>query len=273
MKLSMMSYTLARRPGFTLPGMFAMAKDLQLEGVDMVTLYDHPAREIRTMAADHDLPIVAYTFFAGEMAKDSDIERQPGVDKAKTGIDTAVELGAPVVMLPPAPPADCRDAKRCRDNYIKGLQKIADYATQAKVILTVENFPGLYSPFVTADDFLAARAEVPSLMLTFDNGNAASGEDVAASFTKVAPYVAHAHFKDWKIRPDAAEGWRPMRDGRYYQAALIGEGNIDQKATVAAMKKAGYSKYINIEYEGNDYSGDEAMRRAVGYLRQIIAEA
>ncbi|NMA47810.1 MAG: sugar phosphate isomerase/epimerase [Lentisphaerae bacterium] len=273
MKLSMMSYTLARLPGFSVPGMFTMAKELQLEGVDMVTLYGHSAREIRNMAADHDLPIVAYTFPAGEMGKDSEQERQIGVDKAKVGIDTAVELGAPVVMIPPGPPADCRDAKRCRDNYIKGLQKIADYALQAQVILTVENFPGQYSPFVTADDFLAARAEVPGLMLTFDNGNAASGEDVAASFTKVAPYVVHAHFKDWKIRTDPAEGWRLMRDGRYYQAALIGEGNIDQKATIAAMKKAGYDKYINVEYEGNAYSGEEAMRRAVRYLRELLAES
>jgi sugar phosphate isomerase/epimerase len=273
MKLSMMSYTLARLPGFTLPTMFAMAKELRLDGVDMVTLYDHSAEEVRAMAADHELPIVAYTFFANEMGQDCPQQQQQGIDKAKAAIDTAVDLGAPLVMLPPIPPADCKDPKHCRDQYIKALQKVADHAIQAQIALTVENFPGQYSPFVTADDFLAARAEIPSLMLTFDNGNAASGEDVAASFNKVAPYVAHAHFKDWKIRPDAADGWRLMRDGRYYQPALIGEGDVDHRATVSAMKNAGYDKYINIEYEGNDYTGEEAMRRAVSYLRQIIAQA
>jgi sugar phosphate isomerase/epimerase len=81
--------------------------------------------------------------------------------------------------------------------------------------------------------------------------------------------VAHAHFKDWLVRPDAAPGFRPMLDGRHYQAALIGEGVVDHRACVAAMAAAGYTGCINIEYEGNDYAPAEAVRRAVAYLRGV----
>lgn len=271
MKLCMMSYTVARLPGFDLPNTFKMTNDLGLEGIDMVSLYTYTAAEVRHMADDHQVPIVAYTFFANELGKNTPEERQAGVDKAKAGIETAVALGAPVVMIPPSPPAGITDADLCRQNYIEGLKLVAPFAHQAGVALTVENFPGQFSPFVTSDDFLQAKAAVPGLKLTFDNGNAASGEDVGTSFRKVAADVAHCHFKDWQIRQDAAEGWRPMRDGRYYKAALIGEGDIDQKATIAAMLEVGYDKYINIEYEGNAYTAAEAIAKAADFLRREIA--
>jgi sugar phosphate isomerase/epimerase len=141
-------------------------------------------------------------------------------------------------------------------------------AKEAGITMTVENFPGADSPFVIAGDFHEAQREVPGLKLTFDNGNAFTGENPAESFQLCAADVVHAHFKDWDICTDGMLGL----DGRRYRGALIGEGVLDHKACLAAMEKAGYQGYINIEYEGNKYDPEEATRRATQYLTELMAE-
>jgi sugar phosphate isomerase/epimerase len=125
------------------------------------------------------------------------------------------------------------------------------------------------SAFVTAADFFEAQKEIPQLRLTFDDGNAASGEDPVESFKKCREFVVHAHFKDWNILSSPAEGYRQMLDGKYYQPALIGEGNVNTIGCWKAMRDAGYNGYVNIEYEGNDIKADVAVARAATFLRNI----
>ena len=135
-------------------------------------------------------------------------------------------------------------------------------------MLTVENFPGVLSPFVTSADFYEAKKQVPSLKLTFDNGNAATSEDQIASLRACADDIAHVHFKDWERSATPVEGWRQQLDGAYYRAALVGEGVVDSRATVRELEKLGYKGFVNIEYEGSKYRGDEAVKKALEFLRQ-----
>ena len=133
----------------------------------------------------------------------------------------------------------------------------------------MENFPGEHSAFVTADDFLEARKEIPQLRLTFDNGNASSGENPIESFRRCREYVVHAHFKDWHIRDEPTAGYQKMLDGRYYNYALIGEGDIDTAGCWKAMKDAGYRGYINIESDSHDRNFEKAFSRVANLLRGI----
>ena len=133
----------------------------------------------------------------------------------------------------------------------------------------MENFPGKHSAFVTAADFFEAQKEIPQLRLTFDNGNAASGEDPVESFNQCRDFVVHAHFKDWDIRSTPAEGCRQMLDGSYYRPALIGKGNVNTIGCWKAMKQSGYNGYINIEYEENDVSADKAIAKVTAFLRSL----
>ncbi|NUQ01953.1 MAG: sugar phosphate isomerase/epimerase, partial [Armatimonadetes bacterium] len=156
-----------------------------------------------------------------------------------------------------------------RAYWIAALAEIAEWAAAAGVILTIENFPGEHSAFVTAADYHAAKAEVPGLKLTYDNGNAAGGEDPVESFWACAKDVVHVHFKDWDVRAEPAEGFRRMLDGRYFRPALIGEGDMPTAACWQALAAAGYQGYINLEYEGNEIPAAEAMRRATDCLRAL----
>lgn len=218
------------------------------------------------MAEDHEIYIAAYTFFA-DLNFPEAAERQPGVEAGKQGLEDALTLGVDKVMIPvQGKPGLTREESR--RNIILGLQELAEYYLQAGVRLTIENFPGALSAFVVAADVLEAIREVPGLGLTFDSGNVATGgEDPAWSYTQCASWVVHAHFKDWDLV--SPEEGREGVDGRYYRAALIGEGIVDHRSCLEAMEAAKYEGYINLEYEGNEYPPAEAVRKATAYLRGL----
>lgn len=269
MKFSMMSYTMARRPDlFSVQGMLELTRELGLDGIDYVTLHGMPAAELKRMADDFGIPVVCHTFMADLTASEV-AARQPGIDAVKQGIENAVTLGTTRTMIPtPGKPDQPREVTR--RNIITALQSVADFAAQAGVTLTVENFPGATSPFVIADDVLQAVREVPGMALTFDNGNVfTGGEDPADSFRRCAEHVVHAHFKDWHLA-DAGVGVHGL-DGRWYRGGLIGEGIVDQLSCLKAMEEAGYAGYVNIEYEGDAYTPAEATTRALAYLREQLA--
>ena len=261
MKYSMMTYTLMRQKTYTPADCIRVAVELGMDGIDWVTTYGEDPRELKKQCDDAGLPVVAHTFF---------LHRVPEAElvaKAEAGFDNAVTLGAPVVMLPPAPFDKELSAAENRRRWAELLVKVAPLAKERGLALTVENFPGKNSPVVTADDFYELKAAVPELKLTFDNGNAGSGEDQIASLRRCFKDIVHVHLKDWERRDGFTEGWMEMRDGSFCKPALIGEGVVDSRATVRELEALGYTGYINIEYEGNEKPADKAVQQALGFLR------
>ncbi|MBI3987171.1 MAG: sugar phosphate isomerase/epimerase [Lentisphaerae bacterium] len=274
MKLSVMSYTLARRlppEKVDVAAMCKLAQELKIDGIDMVTTYGRPAEEIRRIIDEHGLKTVCHTFLAQGLQGATAEARRAGVDEVRRGIERAVVLGADKIMIPtPGNPAVPRE--QLRRNLIGGLQECAAFAAEAGITMTIENFPGATSPFVVSPDVLEAIRAVPGLKLTFDNGNVLTGgENVPASFTACAEHVVHAHFKDWEIVKEPAG--MPGLDGRRYRGALVGEGIVDHRGCLAAMKAARYAGYIDIEYEGDLYPAAEATRRIATYLRGLMQDA
>ena len=258
----MMTYTMMRQPGFTPADCVRVASGLKMEGIDWVTTYGEDPALLKKMSEDAGLYIAAHTFFV----PGNNIAEK--VSNAEKSLDNACILGAPVVMIPPSPfVADITDPAENRKRWIEVLAEIAPLAEKRNLAFTVENFPGAASGFVTADDFYEAKKAIPSLKLTFDNGNAASGEDQIESLKRCFKDIVHVHLKDWDISSEPGENKRQMRDGRYYVPALIGEGDVDSKATLKTLEELGYTGYINIEYENNKYRADEGIRRVLEYLR------
>jgi sugar phosphate isomerase/epimerase len=265
MKYSMMTYTMSRQPSFDIKTMLDLTVELKMDGIDWVTLYGQDPKDLKMMCDDRAIPVVCHTFHAKGFAKPE--TRHDGLDIFKRSLEDAYALGAPVVMVP-TPGGDI-ERNQLRKNWIASLAEAIPLAADAGIVLTVENFPGAGSPFVTAADFLEAKQAVPGLKLTFDNGNAGSGENEVDSFAQCAADVVHAHVKDWDRSETPKEGYKVMLDGKYYRPALIGEGIINAEDCLGTMKKHGYAGYINIEYEGNKYSAADGIRRALEYLRHL----
>ncbi|MCD4825219.1 MAG: sugar phosphate isomerase/epimerase, partial [Phycisphaerae bacterium] len=239
------------------------AVELKMDGIDWVTTYGRDPKELKKMSHDAGLAIACHTFLAGKlMAGDAD-----WLDEIKQSLDDAVELGAPVVMIP-----TMFNDKISRDDFrqfwIDALKQIAPFADQAGVTLTIENFPRKDSAFVTAADFFEAKAQIPQLKLTYDNGNAASGEDPVESLNLCKDDIVHVHFKDWYVQDQPGEGCLEMLNGKYFKPALIGQGDMPTRQCWNALKLSGYDGYVNIEYEGDDIPADEATKLAMDFLRQ-----
>ena len=261
MKFSMMTYSMMRQKTYTPADCIRVAVELGMDGIDWVTTYGEDPRELKKRCDDVGLPVVEHTFFL----RKADLEDLTGA--AAKHLDNAVALGAPLVMIPPMPLEKELDDKDNRKIWVDILRKVAPLAKERGLQLSVENFPGKNSPVVTADDFYDLKAQVPELKLTFDNGNADSGEDQIESLRRCFKDVIHVHFKDWYRFDQPTEKPKEMRDGRFYVPALIGEGTVDSRATLRELEKLGYTGYINIEYEGDDKPADKALQQAMGFLR------
>lgn len=257
-----MTYTMMRQPGFTPADCVRVAAELKMDGIDWVTTYGEDPKLLKKMSDDAGLPVCAHTFFV------SGITPAEKIANAERSLDDACVLGAPLVMIPTIPFADVMEPAENRKRWIEVLSWIVPLAEKRNLFFTVENFPGSASGFVTADDFFEAKKAIPSLKLTFDNGNAASGEDQIESLKRCFNDVVHVHFKDWYVSSGDNGSGRKMRDGRYYVPALIGEGDIDSKATLKTLEELGYTGFINIEYENNKYRADEGIRKALEFLKK-----
>lgn len=269
MKYCMMTYTVARqRPdSVDMVEICRLARDLGLDAVDQVTLYGYEPGEIRRIVEDFGLRIVCYTFDANVNHSDPAL-RQAGVDGFRRELDHALELGVSLIMLPlRGRPEFTRD--QSRGHLTAVLPEMVRLAREVGITLTVEHFPGALSPFLVSADMNETIVRVPDLRVTFDSGNVVTGgEDPGDGFLNSRDWIVHAHFKDFIRRPAGSKGIAGL-DGAVYTPALIGEGVVDYRRLLGVMKDAGYSGYINIEYEGNDYPAGEAIRRALDYLRQI----
>ena len=261
-KYSMMTYTLMRQKCFTPADCVRIASELDMAGIDWVTTYGEDPKVLRKMCDDAGLPVAAHTFFLRPK------EGETYLSVAERSLDNACILGAPVVMIPPTPLAGVSSREENRKRWCEILAQAASLAETRGLVLTVENFPGVLSPFVTASDFFEAKTQVPSLRLTFDNGNAATGEDPVASLKSCFSDIVHVHLKDWERSLVPVEGMKQMLDGAYYRAALVGEGVVDSRATIRELERAGYTGFVNIEYEGSKYRADEGVRKVLEFLRQ-----
>ncbi len=274
MKISMMSYTIARglRKGevFDVEGLCRLTRELGLEAIDWVTTYGHEPREVRRITDDHGLRNICYTFFC-DLNFPTPAGRATGRDEFKSGVETARTLGAHIVMLPVRGKKELSREQSFR-NVIAGLKEVMDCAESAGVTVTVEHFPSPLSPFVVSADVNCAVAEIPRLRVTFDNGNVTTGgESAPEGFLNSAEYIVHAHFKDFAVCSPAQPGARLCLDGKYRRPVLLGDGDVDQIGCLRVMEESGYRGHIDFEYEGSEYTPRQATVEGVRRLREMMA--
>lgn len=267
MKYSMMTYTMARGEWGKEPDikyLCEFTRKLGLDGVEWVTTYGKDAKEVRKIMDDYGLKTVCYTFFVDINFKEES-KRQEGIEKIKKGLEEAEILGTDRIMLPVSG-KDEYTREESRRNVIKVLEKAVEISKNYGIKITVEHFPDIRGPFLTSKDVNEAVKEISDLRITFDSGNVImGGENSVDGFLNSKDFIIHSHFKDWEISQEGRESL----NGKKYRAALIGEGVIDYKKLVEIMEKENYSHYVSIEYEGNKYQPEEAIEKALKFLRSL----
>jgi sugar phosphate isomerase/epimerase len=145
------------------------------------------------------------------------------VEELLRGLETATAMGSPVVRCTLSGVL-CGDRRGFPGGWkahlewcARQLEEVVPEAERRKIAIAVENHQDADSEDLVS---LCRRFESPYLGVTLDCGNPlAVMEGVVEFAERVAPYLRHAHLKDYRIHP-AENGFRLVR-------CALGEGAID----------------------------------------------
>jgi sugar phosphate isomerase/epimerase len=274
MNFSLMTYTVG--PGWpggcqSLEAMAGLAVELGFTALELSAgdLEERSPQEFGSICRDHGLAVSCINGGCN-LADPDESEFLQGLDQCKYYVDLAVELDCKIIMPIPGHAADVDDKPRAAARIAEGLAEAVAYAAQAGVLVTLEDFPNLLSPYGSIAEMTAMLGSVPGLRLTFDNGNwMLSGDDPLQALQALGQHVVNAHLKDWEVNPEQTGMQLP--DGRYIRGGLHGQGLIEHKPILAALQAMDYQGYLAFEYEG-PMDHVAATRQGMAYLRQVLAE-
>jgi sugar phosphate isomerase/epimerase len=105
------------------------------------------------------------------------------------------------------------------------------------------------------------------------------GIDPVAAIRALGDFIVHCHAKDCRVdaRNTAVNGvldtksyTREVERSWVFRTVGWGNGGLVWKDIVSALRMVGYDHALSIEHEDSLMSGDEGLRKAVAFLRDIV---
>ncbi len=187
--------------------------------------------------------------------------RRVRIEHTKRALSLAAELGAPCVTTEPGGPLEGRTWAECLRLFVEELKPVVEHAEKVGVPLLVEPEPDLL--IETADQYLEFHRHIqsPFLGLNFDIGHSyCVKDDPADTVRKLAPLIRHVHLED-------------IAATRVHHHLVPGDGVIDFRGTLAALKEVGYAGWVTIElytyHENPDAAARTARERVLGYAADV----
>jgi sugar phosphate isomerase/epimerase len=278
MDIAVMAYSYSRALASGELDLPAVVRRVRALGVSRLELMDTLLRPeevpaVREALDQAGVALACYDLFC-EVVDPAPAERRARLARFQAGLRQAAALGAKLVMTIPGLPAAGIDPLLTRQWFCEALRESQPEAARLGLTLMVENLGILADLYGRSEQIDAICAAVgPGLRVTFDAGNfLLAGEDNVQALDRLAPRIAHVHFKDWKVVPAATPCAYPGTDGRLYQGTALGEGLVNLPGVVRRLQGLGYGGAVSVEYEGPG-DPDEAVRRGLVYLRGLLASA
>lgn len=185
--------------------------------------------------------------------------RQIRIDHTMRCLTLAKELGAPCITTEPGGPVEAGASWNAGLKlFVEMLKPVIEHAEKEGVLLLIEPEPGLL--IETADQFLEFMGHIKSPMVgcNFDIGHSyCVGDDPASTIPKLAKYIKHFHLED-------------IANTRVHHHLIPGDGAIDFKAAIEAIKAIGYKEWVTIELypyvEDPDQAAELARERIAPLL-------
>lgn len=216
------------------------AVECGMSAVDWVTSAEPvDAAYLGKITRDAGLAVAAYTPAKGRI--------MPTADEFKRLVEEAVDMGAPVMMIPPFGLADQVSVAEDRLKWSQWYADALPVAQQAGITLTLEATGMLTSPITTAQEVMEVLTAVPGLKLTHDYGNMITGGTTIEECRDLYPYIVHMHMKDWKFFDAGLPGTYPVRSGKFVKHTAIGDGDMDWKRIWSDFDERIRELYVNLE--------------------------
>jgi sugar phosphate isomerase/epimerase len=230
------------------PEAVVYARKLGFDGLQVTLSQLTPASvaAFREASRKHQIPIVAtYLDILHKHCLKSDPR---AIDDVRRAIETTRELGAPICMTVFF--GQCAVQNRDEESAVaRAFQPLAAEAARAGVILGFENV-------LTAEGSLRVLKQVksPALQVYYDIGNATNlvGVEPAGEIRKLGhKNLCQVHVKD---------------------KGYLGEGKVDIRAALVALRKIGYSGYLVLETSSPSGNPSADLSRNLAYLKNLIRE-
>ncbi len=174
--------------------------------------------------------------------------------------DIAVDVGAPVVHILSGPLDPGGDRDVAWGWFRNAVERTTDYASSRSVTLGIEAIAG--HVFHSVDDYHRLRRELPDVpfRVNFDPSHlAVQNEDPMRVVRELGGEIVHVHLKDGK-------GLYPT-----FEFPPLGTGTINFPSLAAALRDAGYTGALSVEYEAQVYGYRESEAEILGKGRAFCA--
>ena len=252
--VSMWCYVRAVQAGqMDILGFVNEAKRIGADGVELLDFfYKDPASERPIVKAELEkigMPCGVFSV-ANNFAKIIEADRRAQVDRIKFGVDEAVFYGAKVVRVFAGDVSEGITYEQVREWIVEGLTEAANYAHSKGIKLALENhgkLAGRGDQVVGIVRDVRSRCGHDAMGANPDTGNfVLVDQDSVEAITQIGNLAYMCHFKDFV----EGEGVYSSLAGKTFAGTVIGQGQVDLRACVAALRNAGFDGWCSLEYEG-----------------------
>lgn len=239
----------------------ALAARAGYHGVEIGTL-DNAADRERALAAAKavglELPsVMASGHWANPLSSGDEDVRQKGLQNIRDSVDTAVAIGATVVLVVPAVITDTQSYGEAYDLSLKSMKELAPYAAEHGIKLGVEN---VWNRFLLTPREMGQYlddVDAPNVGLYFDCGNILNYGYPQQWIRELGDRIIKVHVKDFDAN---TRSWRWLL-----------QGSVNWKEVRAALREVGYDDYLTVELPLYPNYPDQMPIDSSNHLDRIIA--
>ena len=225
-------------------------------------------RQVRQALDDFDLDCVVETgarFLLNPRKKhdptlmDPDPDRRTiRVDFLKHAIDIAVRLQARCVSFWSGILGEDLDEHAAMDRLCAALVPVIEHAERQSMPLAFEPEPGMFIDTFARFAKLDQRIAHPLFDLTVDIGHVHCVESgtISSHLEAWGPRIRNIHIED-------------MNQG-VHEHLMFGEGTIDFPPVFETLRHVNYQGGVHVELSRHGHMGDEAVTRAMTFLKPMI---
>lgn len=210
----------------------------------------------------------SFTLFAvGDTYLPSWIEPEAGrrqirVNHTLACLEIAAFIGCSNISVPPGGPLpENMTRKEALHLFHQGVDQVIPKAEELGVRLLIEPEPDLLMERTAEIKPFVSEIQAPSVGINFDIGHFfCAGEDPAAAFEELFPWVGHIHVED--IAPT-----------REHNHLIAGMGAIDFPSVFTTMKQCGYRHDMSLELYPYTDRPEQAGRESLAHLLPMLREA
>ncbi len=154
---------------------------------------------------------------------------------------------------------------RIEDEIAEGISDGVKFAEDNGLVLLMENEHACYLGTGQQTSRFLKRFDSPALRAVWDPGNAymAGEKPFPDGYEAIKGYISHVHIKDAET----------LANGRQ-RFVVVGEGEIDYPAQLAALKADGYTGYLSLETHYRPFAGtpEQGSRLCLQALRKMLSD-